>query len=167
MQSFLGIRHKNIRFKRKICPFVLLSKEKSALICVPSHANPKRALWKIFTALCFLKIQLGSRKRPVGKIFFLNWKKIFSQLDNYFFSVGQFRMPFWMCFCTFLPLFLLILGSGKKMCRFEKYLQLAEMCGIRRRPYYEVVKSFEMRYLVCRLALVLSLGCYIWLKSPV
>ncbi len=37
-----------------------------------------------------VEIQLESRKCPVGKILFPNWKFIFSQLENHFFPVELF-----------------------------------------------------------------------------
>ena len=38
----------------------------------------------------FIQSLLTDEKCPVGKIFFLSWKKIIPQLENYFFPVGEF-----------------------------------------------------------------------------
>ncbi|MBQ2045496.1 MAG: hypothetical protein II261_11755 [Bacteroidaceae bacterium] len=51
-----------------------------------------------------MKTQLKSRKSPVAKILFLNWKKIFSQLGNNFFPVGRFKASFYWVFFALLAL---------------------------------------------------------------
>ena len=45
-----------------------------------------------------VEIQLESRKCPVGKFLFPNWKIIFSQLEIYFFPVGLFFEVNQVCF---------------------------------------------------------------------
>ena len=89
-----------------------------------------------------MKIQLGSQQRPVGKIFFLNWKNIFSQLDNYFFPVGQFWTPFSVRFSSFLPLFLLILEVR------QKYADLKNIYNWQSSVVYTIIETCKVRMLL-------------------
>ena len=79
MTFYFGLLYRSTKAaKEKLCPYVLLPKKESVY-----HQNSLQNPISV-------EIQLESRKCPVGKFLFPNWKIIFSQLENHFFPVGLF-----------------------------------------------------------------------------
>ena len=62
-----------------------------------------------------MQIQLTGKKSPVGKIFFLNWKKKFLSWIIIFFQLGNSGFPFRCVFVRFYPCFCLFREVRRNM----------------------------------------------------
>ena len=114
MQSFLGIRHKNIRFKKKICPFVLLSKEKmrssACHLTQIRREHYEKSLQRGFS----WKSSWEAENAQLAKYFFSTGKKYFLSWIIIFFQLGNSECPFGCVFVRFCPCFCWFWELGRK-----------------------------------------------------
>ena len=156
---------------------------------MPSHANPKGRYENSLQRGFSWKSSWEANNAQLAKYFFSTGKKYFLSWIIIFFQLGISECPFGCVFVRFYPCFCLFREVRRNMVGFEKCLQKVvndehlmfvgtSACCVRsafgpyitggrctQRSYYENVKIFEMRFLGCLLAFILSWGVFYLIEN--